>query len=119
VSEDEYLIWSSEVDGTGVVHALGLLDLNARAELVRMLAQASASGRDVVVDLSGTTFIDSTGLKALVDTWRSQTAAGRGFVLRNLSARVRLTVGYAGLADVLPIDTDSGVGAQPFRRERP
>jgi anti-sigma B factor antagonist len=111
VSEDEYLISLCEVDGTGVVHASGLLDLNARAELVRMLAQASAGGRDVVVDLSGTMFIDSTGLKALLDTWRSQTAAGQGFVLRNPSARVRLTVGYAGLADVLPIEAEPGFGS--------
>jgi len=111
VSEDDCQISLSEADGTAVVHVAGEIDLNVRAELVRMLAQACAGGRDVVVDVSRTTFMDSAGLHALVDAWRSQTAAGRGFVLRNPSIPVRDALRYAALSDVLPVDTDSGFGS--------
>jgi anti-sigma B factor antagonist len=101
--DDGFRIMMSEADGMAVVHAAGEIDLDARAELVRILTQASAGGRNVEVDLSRTTFIDSTGLRALLAVWRSQTAAGRGFALRNPSAQVRQTLRFAGLEDTFPI----------------
>jgi len=105
VSEDDCQISLSEADGTAVVHVAGEIDLNVRAELVRMLAQACAGGRDVVVDVSRTTFMDSAGLHALVTAQRSQTAAGRSLVLRNPSASVRGILTMANLEEWFPIDS--------------
>jgi anti-sigma B factor antagonist len=106
VSQDpDFQIWVSEEDGTAVVHVAGEIDLSVRAELSRMLAQACAGGRDLVVDVSRTTFMDSAGLHALVTARRSQTAAGRSFVLRNPSASVRGMLTMAGLEEWFPIES--------------
>ena len=88
-----------------VVHVAGEIDLAAKADLLAALTQASGGGRNVVVDLSRTTFMDSTALKALVDAWQSQTRAGLGFTLRNPSKEARRTLVIAGLEDVLPATT--------------
>ena len=93
--------------GEAVVHLVGEIDLTARRDLEQTLAQATGHRR-LVVDLSGTTFIDSTGLKALVTAWRTQTDAGREMVVRNPSPEVVRTIGFAGLAGTFPVDfTDS------------
>ena len=85
-----------------VVHVSGEIDLAAKADLLGALTQASGGDRNVIVDLSRTTFMDSTALKALVDAWRSQTRAGLGFALRNPSGEARRTLLMAGLEDVFP-----------------
>jgi anti-sigma B factor antagonist len=109
VSQDpNFRILLSEVDGTAVVHVAGEVDLDVRAELEGMLAQAGAGGRDVVVDMSSVTFIDSAGLHALVTARRSQIAAGRSFVLRNPSSSVRGMLRIAGLEEWFPIDSGPG-----------
>jgi anti-sigma B factor antagonist len=94
---DGYRIVLTEAEGTAVVQLSGELDLDAKAELTRVLAQAAGEGRDVIVDMSGTTFMDSTALKALLDARHSQTHAGWGFVLRNPSQGVLRTLQMAGL----------------------
>ena len=106
MSQDpDFQILVTEEDGTAVVHVAGEIDLSVRAELSRMLAQACAGGRDVVVDVSRTTFIDSAGLHSLVTARRSHTAAGGSFVLRNPSASVRGMLTTAGLEEWFPIDS--------------
>jgi anti-anti-sigma factor len=57
-----------------------------------------------VIDLSRATFIDSTGLRALVDVWRCREDAGRELVLRTPAPVVMRTWEMAGMADLLPID---------------
>ena len=99
----DYQITLSEAQRAVVVHAAGELDVHAHAEFVLMLARASAGDRNVIVDLSATTFIDSTGLRALFEVWHSQTAAGRGFALRSPSPPVRRTLENAGLEATFPI----------------
>ena len=69
-------------DGEAVVYFVGELDLCARDRVVEALADASAMRDRLVIDLSRTTFIDSTGLKVLVDVWRRREDADRELVLR-------------------------------------
>jgi anti-anti-sigma factor len=92
-------------DGEAVVCLVGELDLAVRDLLVEALTQASATRHRLVIDLSRTTFIDSTGLKALVDVWRRRGDAGLELVLREPAPAVMRTLQVAGLADLLPIDT--------------
>ena len=42
-------------------------------------------GQNVIVDLSRTTFMDSSGVRALMDLWHSLTVAGLDLVVRNPS----------------------------------
>jgi len=89
----------------------GEIDLTTRDTLVRMLDDAASGGRNVIVDLSGTTFMDSTGLKALLELRHSQVVAGFDLVLRNPSGSVLRTLRYAGLDDLLTIEQRSEPGS--------
>jgi anti-sigma B factor antagonist len=93
--------------GEAVVHLVGEIDMTARQDLEATLAQATGHPR-MVVDLSRTTFIDSTGLKALVAAWRTQTDAGREMVLRDPSPEVVRTIEFAGLGGTFPIEVSDG-----------
>jgi anti-anti-sigma factor len=92
-------------DGEAVVYLGGELDLAVRDLLVDALTAALDMSDRLVIDLSRTTFIDSTGLKVLVDVWRRRQDAGLELVLREPSPTVMHTLQVAGLADLLPIDT--------------
>jgi stage II sporulation protein AA (anti-sigma F factor antagonist) len=92
-------------DGEAVVYLVGEFDLAVRDLLVDAMTQASATKPRLVIDLSRTTFIDSTGLKALVDVWRCRRDAGLDLVLREPSRAVMYALQLAGLDDLLPIDT--------------
>ena len=102
---DDFKVMIVGADGEAVVYLVGELDLAVRELLVDALTQASATKHRLVIDLSLTTFIDSTGLKALVDVWRRRRDAGLELVLRAPSPTVMHTLQLSGLADLLPIDT--------------
>jgi stage II sporulation protein AA (anti-sigma F factor antagonist) len=102
---DDFKVMVVGADGEAVVYLVGELDLAVRDRLVVALTQASDTSYRLVIDLSRTTFIDSTGLKALVDVWRRRGDAGLELVLREPSPAVMHTLQWAGLADLFPIDT--------------
>jgi anti-anti-sigma factor len=90
-----------------VVYALdGELDLGAAKALrrrLRQLAPASGGG-PVVLDLSGLSFIDCAGLRALRQTHAALRAAGGpGLVLRNVQPQVRTVLDLVGVREYLPV----------------
>jgi anti-sigma B factor antagonist len=95
-------------NGKVVVYLAGDLDLAVRDRLVAALTEASATTHRLVIDLSRITFIDSTGMKALVDVWRRRADAKRDLVLREPAPVVMRTLVMAGVADLLPIDLTGG-----------
>jgi anti-sigma B factor antagonist len=99
-----YRVRVVDVEGESVVEISGEIDLHARAELVTAISDATTAGGRVVIDLSQTTFIDSTALKALLDAWRSQNEAGQELVLRDPAPVVVRILEIAGLTDTLPTD---------------
>ena len=103
---DGFRVRVVDVDGEPVVEVSGEIDLHARPDLVTAIEQAATGGRRLVIDLSGTTFIDSTALRALLDAWRSQSDAGQDLVLRRPAPVVVRTLEIAGLTGTLPIDPD-------------
>ena len=107
----DYHIMISEADDETVVYVRGDIDLTTHDTLVRMLDDAKSRGQTVIVDLSRTTFMDSSGLQALVDLWHSQTAAGLKLVLRNPTDPILQTLHYAGLDRVFRIDRQSRPGS--------
>ncbi|GAA1987386.1 STAS domain-containing protein [Catenulispora subtropica] len=62
---------------------------------------------DMVVDLSGVTFMDSMGLRVLVDVMRQVGATGHDFALRDPSAPVLRLLELAGAKSLFTV-----VGAQ-------
>src|SRR5688572_16265531 len=63
-------------EGTGVVSVGGELDVGAADELRAALAEGTGGGATVVVDLVGTTFIDSTTLGIISGTAKTLKRGG-------------------------------------------
>ncbi|MEV0563769.1 STAS domain-containing protein [Dactylosporangium sp. NPDC050588] len=63
----------------------------------------SRKPRMLVLDLTAITFIDSTGIGALVQTYRDAQAANRTMIIRP-SPPVLRVLGVAGLLQALPLD---------------
>ena len=103
----DYHVMISEADDDTVVHVRGDIDLTTHDTMVRMLDDAASRGQNVIVDLSRTTFMDSSGLRALMELWQSQTAAGLDLLIRNPSDPILRTLHYAGLDRVFKVDRQS------------
>lgn len=58
-----------------VVQVSGELDVLTAPELQDALAGVPCAGQSVIVNLTGVTFIDSTGLAALIGLWQSCNAS--------------------------------------------
>ena len=81
----------------------GEVDLAVRDQLVAAitaLAQ-SAEGSEIVVDLSSLTFIDSTGIGALMHAVETVREVGKKLVIQNVPERIRRTFNYAEAFDYL------------------
>jgi anti-sigma B factor antagonist len=75
-------ITTERAEGTSVLYLRGELDLRTVPKLRMRLAEALERGSGpVVVDLTDVTFIDSTGLSALLNALRRLTRAGRRMLL--------------------------------------
>lgn len=68
---------ASQGNGISVIHLEGRLDITSAAEAKRLFADTAQGGTPrLVADLAGITFIDSSGLSALVSGLRSCRQAG-------------------------------------------
>jgi len=71
---EEFSISSAEREGRVHVTVRGELDLATAPELEELLDEHLAAGREVLVDLRGLSFMDSSGVRVLV---AGHTLAGR------------------------------------------
>jgi len=77
----------------------GEIDLAVAAEL-----QAVVTGdEDVVIDLSGVTFLDSSGIAAIVRAYRQQSANGRLLSVRGATGAVSRVLEITGVDSILPL----------------
>jgi anti-anti-sigma factor len=93
----------TDAAGRRLVRPAGEVDVVAARQLAAALrALVGAPGADVVVDLTDVTFIDSTGLGAIVATRRRLTRQGIALhVIAPAGSPARRTIDLAGLAGVL------------------
>jgi len=86
-----------ERDGAIIVRLAGELDLyNAHAVREELAAAAERGPERLVVDLSGLTFIDSTGLGVLIEA-RTRLANRRAFLLAAPGLETRRALQISGL----------------------
>jgi anti-sigma B factor antagonist len=95
--------WDISTDrGAVVLFLRGEIDISVAAPLAeafdRGLADASTS---LIADFADVEYIDSTGLKILVNTWRTCDVTGVPFRLVNLRPLVKRVIDIAGLLDAL------------------
>jgi len=90
-------------EGDRVVVALGgEHDMSTQTELSATLARFCRAGTvgDVVVDLSETSFIDSTTISVLLGVLDHMQGQGRNLIVREPSAQAHRVLEIAGLLDV-------------------
>jgi len=97
----DFDVYLDRVDGQYRLRLSGELDLATAPWLRDHLAGIAANGAEcVVVDVSGLSFIDSTGLSVLVDGWKRLRERGGDLVLESPSPAVAKVLDIAGLKDV-------------------
>ena len=95
--DDRFTITTAQVGGTTVVRPRGAIDL-ATAQQFR--AELDACSGAVVLDLAGVTFLDSSGLHAILATHRRLNDTG-SFVLRDPQSNVRRAIKVVGIEHLL------------------
>jgi anti-anti-sigma factor len=94
---------ASVVGSAAVVRLWGDLDLVSAPKLDACLL--ALAGDDVIVDLAEVTFMDTTGLDAIVVANRRANVAGRLFVLRAPSHHVMRVLEVTGLDRAVTFET--------------
>ena len=91
-----------EQGAASTMHISGELDIAAAPHFRQMLGDVMGTGvRDVRVDLSGTDFVDSSGLGALLWAEHRLRAVGGTLELVNAQENVARTFALAGLHGML------------------
>jgi anti-anti-sigma factor len=80
------------VSRDGVVTLFGELDVVSREQFV--LACDTCTGDDVVIDLSGVTFLDSTAFRAFVEIRDRMSSGGRTLSLRHAVGEPARLLGF-------------------------
>ncbi|MEV4703613.1 STAS domain-containing protein [Actinoplanes sp. NPDC049316] len=89
-------------DGTALVSIRGEIDFSSADEVAQGIRDAvfQWSPPEVRIDLAEATFIDSTGLGALIEGYRAATDAQTRFVVTNPSPSFRRVLSVTGLCDL-------------------
>ena len=85
-------------NGDGVVRLVGELDVATVSRADEALAAACASSARVVVDLAELTFMDSSGIRILLQHWSVQRERGGELVLRAPTPAVRRLLDLLGIS---------------------
>jgi anti-anti-sigma factor len=89
-------------DGRDVLHVSGEIDLQVADEL-RGAGLAAVSADGVAIDLSEVTFIDSSGLAALIEINNVTQSAGQRLTLVSPSRTVRRILELTGLTQAFMV----------------
>jgi anti-anti-sigma factor len=90
--------------GSTIVKVDGEIDISNATALRDGLELASDADQHLIVDMEGVTFIDSSGVDALVTLLNQTGIHHRGLVLQNPSQNVRMVIGVLGLEDTFGLD---------------
>jgi anti-sigma B factor antagonist len=91
-------------DGWAIVTLTGEMDVANAGEVSACLNGLIEAGADVVIDLSGLQFIDSTGLGVLVSAGGRAREGGQRIRLRGPGKNVASTLSVTGLDRVFTIE---------------
>jgi anti-anti-sigma factor len=89
----------------GVLRVEGELDTYASPELATRCDSLLAKASQIVLELDGITFIDSSGLRVLLSVDANARLAGRALALREPSAAVMRLLEITGLEDHFSINS--------------
>ena len=103
----------SDQNGVQVVAISGEVDLSTSPQVRDALLECIKGAKSVVVDLSGVSYIDSSGVASLVEAYQTAKSKGLGFALAQISETPLRVLKLARLDQVFVIhDTvDEAVAA--------
>jgi anti-sigma B factor antagonist len=103
-----------EVDGVAVVALEGDVDLQSSPSVRQQLLACFENHTRVVVDLSGVTYIDSSGVASLVEAFQVARKKSGTFSLVNVSSAVMRVLSLARLDRVFSIhpSVEAAISAQ-------
>jgi anti-sigma B factor antagonist len=90
----------------GLVRVEGEVDVASCAALWERMAAEIERSNGVILDLSETTFVDSSGLSVFVRAKRKLDTAGGSLVLRNPRPQVARVLALTGLDKVMTVEVD-------------
>jgi anti-anti-sigma factor len=102
VSSDTLAITSSVVGPEARVSLTGELDIHSAPDVTASLADlAQQHVQSVVIDVAGLTFLDSSGLRALLSARNELQTVGAAFSLEGVSGTVERVLDATGLLGLL------------------
>ena len=126
MDHDEFHVTVTDDDVDTIVSVRGEVDIASSPTLRSVIAAVQAhlirdaAGRPLVIDMSGVTFIDASGVGVLVDTARWVRRDGRTLVLRDPSPRTMRVLKMTRLLPIFHIEVggSEGLEQRPRRRRR-
>ena len=99
-------------DGADIVVLLGELDIDSAPELTALLASVVEKGpAEVMVECSGLSFIDSSGLSVLIAAQKRLTERGARLVVRSPRPNVLKVIEITRLGEYLNVEDAEGRSA--------
>ena len=93
-------------DGSARVVAVGEVDLASAPALVDAVRARLHGRREVQLDLRDVTFLDSSGVHALMQLARADEGEGTLTISRDLRPQVEKVLDVSGVMRILPFDGD-------------
>ena len=90
-------------DGLAVVSVVGELDIATASRLSHLLTELAEPGRVVLVDLSDTDFMDSTGIAELAIACKHQRELGGDLILDAPNRAVSKVIEISGMDRVMTV----------------
>ena len=96
-------VTAEPVEDAILVSATGEIDMSTGHMLRRALDAASDEAATVLIDMTGVTFIDSTGLHVLLEASHSSAVSDWGFFVVRPSRAVQRLIDVSGTADLIMV----------------
>ncbi|TVP64161.1 MAG: STAS domain-containing protein [Nodularia sp. (in: Bacteria)] len=100
----------SSIEETVIVQVparLSVLEAVAFKQTCQDLIQKNTPLKQIIIDFHQTTFMDSSGLGALVSNFKNSQEKGIALTLRNVTPQVMAVLNLTGLDEVFPIESSS------------
>jgi anti-anti-sigma factor len=105
--EDFSVIYLNETAIVQVSARLSVIEAVGFKQTCQDLTQANTPPKQIIIDFHQTTFMDSSGLGALVSNFKTAQEKGIVLILRNVTPQVMAVLNLTGLDKVFPIESSS------------
>ena len=102
----DFAAYAERINGSYVVAPVGELDLGTVGTVERLIDQRPPGCERLVLDLSGLTFFDTSGIRLVIETMHTTRREGIPLALVRGSADVQRLFAVAHLEDRLPFFDD-------------